>query len=617
MSQVYISEPNKHIEEYFDYYFDGKKNFEYAVLLNGAWGSGKTWFVKQYLEKKEDDKRKICYVSLNGISRTSDIDELIFKNIHPILSSKGAKLAGQILKGTLKATIKVDLDRDSKSDGSASGGIPKIELPDYLKINDNFILVFDDLERCELKKEEVLGYINYFVEQEGIKTLIVSNEEEIVGNDDYSRKKEKLIGATFSYIEDQKLAIQSILNEIQDDELRHLLNAYLDLIKQTFNQVGYKNLRSFKQAIFDFERFYKKDYFSPNGKFDDELFENILKVFLILSLENKNGRFQKKVLKFKENDKEDTDCQNAENYSLGFIGSDANTFYKKYNLELRKYIFSKELWDEILRENLIDSEKIKDELYKSYFRFKEEEPVWFKLWHYLDLEQENFDELAKKAKIAIENQVFNNVLDIIHTFSMLVYLKDKNLIFFSVENLLDTAVKSFKDNVSIKDDIQKMDESIIDAGSITYEYYAENLPLFQKFLSLINQAYEEKYAVQHAGLIGELLLLMEQDKYEFRQLMSARYYSYPILKWSDPTVFVKIFLKIQYTNAKNVINVLESRYLSFSRNINVLEETQWFESVVNLLEKRLEDSSILERYKISERYLPRLREIRQKMNKSE
>lgn len=34
----YISEPNKHIEEYLDYYFDGKKDFQYAVLLNGAWG---------------------------------------------------------------------------------------------------------------------------------------------------------------------------------------------------------------------------------------------------------------------------------------------------------------------------------------------------------------------------------------------------------------------------------------------------------------------------------------------------------------------------------------------------------------------------------------------------
>lgn len=86
-----------------------------------------------------------------------------------ILGSKGAKLAGQILKGTLKATVKIDLDGDSKSDGSISGGIPKIELPDYLKINDNFILVFDDLERCEIKKEEVLGYINYFVEQKELR----------------------------------------------------------------------------------------------------------------------------------------------------------------------------------------------------------------------------------------------------------------------------------------------------------------------------------------------------------------------------------------------------------------------------------------------------------------
>lgn len=613
----YISEPNKHIEEYLDYYFDGKKNFQYAVLLNGAWGSGKTWFVKQYLEKKEDDERKICYVSLNGISRTSDIDELIFKNIHPILGSKGAKLAGQILKGTLKATIKVDLDGDSKLDGSASGSIPKIELPDYLKINDNFILVFDDLERCELKKEEVLGYINYFVEQDNIKTLIVSNEEEIKSNDDYSRKKEKLIGATFSYTEDQKLAIESIINEVTNVELKNFFNARLELIKQIFNQVGYKNLRSFKQTIFDFERFYKKDYFAPNENFDDELFEIFLKAFLILSLENKNGRFKKKVLEFKENDKEDTDYQTVENYSLGFIGSDANSFYKKYNLELREYIFSQELWDKILRENLIDGEKIKDELYKSYFRFKEEEPVWFKLWHYLDLEQEKFNELVKEAKLAIENQMLNNVLDVIHTFSMLVYLEDKNLIFFSVENLLDSAVKIFKDNVLIREDTQKMDESIIDAGSITYEYYAEKLPLFKKFLSRVDQAYKEKYTVKHTGLISELLLLMEQDKYEFRELMSARYYNYPILKWSDPTVFVETFLKIKYTNANIVIDTLEKRYVGFSSNKKVLEEKKWFESVVDLLEKRLTDTNALERHKISEKFLPKIREMRQKMNKSE
>ena len=41
-----------------------------------------------------------------------------------------------------------------------SVSVPDIELPDYLKITSKFILVFDDLERCKLKIEEVLGYIN-------------------------------------------------------------------------------------------------------------------------------------------------------------------------------------------------------------------------------------------------------------------------------------------------------------------------------------------------------------------------------------------------------------------------------------------------------------------------
>ena len=293
MSQVYISEPNKHIEEYLDYYFDGKKNFEYAVLLNGAWGSGKTWFIKKYIERQESKGKKVAYISLNGLSKTSDIDDEIFRCIHPKLASKGAKILGKVAKGALKVAFRFDWDGDSKHDGQISTSIPNIVLPDYLKITAKFILVFDDLERCELKKEEILGYINYFVEQEGIKTLIVSNEEEIKDNEEYARKKEKLIGATFSYTEDQDLAIQSILNEVNFEELKRLLNTHLGLIKQTFNQVGYKNLRSFKQAIFDFERFYKKEYFVTKENFDSDIFEKILKAFLILSLENKKGYFEK------------------------------------------------------------------------------------------------------------------------------------------------------------------------------------------------------------------------------------------------------------------------------------------------------------------------------------
>ncbi|OTG62491.1 hypothetical protein B9T29_06770 [Acinetobacter sp. ANC 3903] len=615
---TYISEPNKHIEDYLDYYFDGKKNFEYAVLLNGAWGSGKTWFVKQYLEKKEDQGKKICYVSLNGITKTSLIDEAIFKSIHPILGSKGAKLAGQILKGTLKATVKIDLDGDSKSDGSISGGIPKIELPDYLKINDNFILVFDDLERCELKKEEVLGYINYFVEQENIKTLIVSNEEEIKDNDEYSRKKEKLVGATFSYTEDQDLAIESILMEVEDQELQHLLNSNLELIKQRFNQVGYKNLRSFKQTIFAFEKFYKKDYFSPKGDFDNEIFEKLLKAFLILSLENKKGRFDKKIFNFKPDldeklNKEPVD-KIAEAIS-GFEGDDAQEFKKKYQMSFNDYIFSKNLWDQILNKNIITDALIEAELYEAYFRLKEDHPVWLKLWHYLNLSDEDFFALVKQAKQSIENSELTDVTDILHTVSMLIFFSEKKLINFSIEPLLDKAINRFKKIVNIDDRYKSISYFDLSEQLGGYGLYARDSDIFKSFLEKIADAYEEKYLEKNSERYSELLELMQTDPYSFYEKLTNQYYDYPILKCFEVEDFLDQLCKINFKNAMSVLDALNYRYKIISQSKIYLQEQDWFEKLIVLTNKKLVKSKGIEKHKIEEKFIPKLSQIKEEAYK--
>lgn len=619
MSQ-YISEPNKHIEDYLDYYFDGKKNFEYAVLLNGAWGSGKTWFVKKYLEKKEDQGKKICYVSLNGITKTSLIDEAIFKSIHPVLGSKGAKLAGQILKGTLRATVKIDLDGDGKSDGSASSNIPKIELPDYLKINNNFILVFDDLERCELKKEEVLGYINYFVEQEEIKTLIVSNEEEIVGNDDYSRKKEKLIGVTFTYIEDQNLAIQSILDEISKSELKNHLNSEIELITHTFNQVGYKNLRAFKQTIFAFERFYKKEYFSYKDSCDLEIFKKVLKAFLILSLENKKGRFDKEVLNFKfdingENSKKPID-KVVETLS-GFEGNDAQDFKRKYQMSLNEYIFSKELWDEILNKNIINDNSIQEGLYEIYFRLKEEKPTWLQLIDFWDLEATEFDQLVNKAKYEIEKNLNTHTTDILHTISMLIYFKEHNLIHFNIDSLLPLAISQFKKIFNVNDKMRKIEDSSFREYSGQYGFYAKDIPQFKKFMSDIIQSYEEKYMERNSERVQQLLDLMENNAWLFAQRISLTnseenlYYDFPILKEIDSNNFASKLCKISRYNSNYILSGLDQRY-SIQASFNMyFEEKDWLDEVeINIKTKILPSADKILRAKINLYILPKIVEIK-------
>lgn len=623
MSQVYISEPNKHIEEYLDYYFDGKKSFEYAVLLNGAWGSGKTWFVKKYLEKKEDQGKKICYVSLNGIAKTSMIDEAIFKSIHPILGSKGSKLAGQILKGTLRATLKIDLDGDGKSDVSASSSIPKIELPDYLKINDNFILVFDDLERCELKKEEVLGYINYFVEQENIKTLIVSNEDEIKDNDDYARKKEKLIGTTFSYIEDQDVAIKSIFEEVSNDELKEQLIANIDLITQTFNQVGYKNLRAFKQSIFDFERFYRKDIFEWKGDFDQEIFDKLLKYFLILSLENKKGRFHTEILKFKKDEEPTSKIEEKSTNKIlkvmrGIDGKDSEEFMNKYNLSLNDFILPSKKWHEIICLNIIDRNQINLDLYEAHFRLKEDKPTWLKLMDFLDLDELSFDCLIKRAKNEIESNALAHSTDVLHTISMLIYFKENNLIFFSVDSLLSIAKAHWKTLFDINEKIREIKDFSFTEYSGSYGFYAKGIAQFDQFMNEIMKTYTDKYKEKNAERIKVLLDLMETKGMIFAQRISLTnneenyYYDYPILKEIDYKVFARKLCSIKRNHSNSILYGLSNRYTVQASFNMYKEEKEWLGKVENNIKSEiLPSADRILRAKINLHILPKIVEIKE------
>ena len=575
MPQVYISEPNKHIEEYLDYYFDGKKNFEHAVLLNGAWGSGKTWFIKQYLEKKEDQGKRICYVSLNGIAKTSDIDDAIFKCIHPVLASKGAKLAGQILKGAIKATIKVDFNGDSKSDGSVNTTIPDIKLPDYLKINDNFILAFDDLERCKLKIEEVLGYINYFVEQENIKTLIISNETEIQENESFLAIKEKLIGTTFNYTEDQKLAIKSILGEVSNDELKEHLIVSIDLITQIFNQVGYQNLRSFKQAVFDFERFYKKEFFEWQDSFDSEIFEKILRCFLILSLENKKGYFEKVILEFKKdktvNGEEKTDTKPDILKSFrGISSTDSENFMNKYQFSLSDFIFSPSLWNEILNLNIIEISKIKKELYEKHFRLREDPPIWFKLMDFMDLNESEFERLVRLAKECIEQKQLQNTTDILHSISMLIYLKHHSLIHFSVENLIVQTLNHIKTVFEINEKIRTIKDPGFREHAGQYGFYATGIKKFDNFMVNVVQSYEDKYNEKNKERATELFELMKDNSDLFYQRVNLTnstenyYYDFPILKEINTSNFAGRLCEIPRKDTMKVLYALNNRYTSHS-----------------------------------------------------
>lgn len=134
-NQIQIAEKkgvNAHVENYLNYYCGLDNGPGFAVLLKGDWGVGKTWFIKDYLQRSMERLGEPIYISLYGVSTLSQVEDKFFEVLHPLLSSKPAKLAGIVLRGLVKTTIQVDLNADKTSDGSYSLQIPDIPLPEYL-----------------------------------------------------------------------------------------------------------------------------------------------------------------------------------------------------------------------------------------------------------------------------------------------------------------------------------------------------------------------------------------------------------------------------------------------------------------------------------------------------
>jgi chromosomal replication initiation ATPase DnaA len=69
MSNIADENPNHHIIDYLNYYCDPDNRCDFAVMLKGAWGSGKTHCITRFKEDRQAKfpNRKILYVTLYGV----------------------------------------------------------------------------------------------------------------------------------------------------------------------------------------------------------------------------------------------------------------------------------------------------------------------------------------------------------------------------------------------------------------------------------------------------------------------------------------------------------------------------------------------------------------------
>ncbi|MCR5344881.1 MAG: KAP family NTPase [Lachnospiraceae bacterium] len=164
--------------------------YNYAVLIDGEWGCGKTYFAKNVLSKAINEQeqsnvkpRSIKYISLYGCKTIDNVQENIAWNF---AENAQAKIRDAANWGDKADTIVGNVVNTSRKIGNIilKKYLPEASLyeitAEWLDLG-AYIYIVDDLERCECSINEVFGFFNELVEHANTKVIFLANEKEIVG----------------------------------------------------------------------------------------------------------------------------------------------------------------------------------------------------------------------------------------------------------------------------------------------------------------------------------------------------------------------------------------------------------------------------------------------------
>ena len=590
---------------------------DYAIMINGEWGSGKTYFWNNQIKKKIDTMQlngkrfTTIYMSLYGISNLEEISKKIFMETSQLMNRNLRKYMEASGKTSIPEYAKTGIDMANLF-GSATNG-NKIDYADFFATDDK-VLCFDDLERANVDVIDILGYINNFVEHDHIKTIIICNEKELstkIKNSnlemktfiatylldkqgelekkdmpmvekiqdkietvfdkaiDYERIKEKLVGETFEYNPQFDYIINGILMRFeQNRDLIRFLRENAELIISTFKKSGTRNLRILKHALNDFSKIYEEvNKLYPNT--NNRVMQSMLIFTIAVSFEIKTGKIIKE--KFKN-------IGNNEEYKSILVSSrvlmDDRQFYIKefdgnyyYNFKtdyrffkfieyyVRTRIFDMKIFKANMEEINISPN---DKKVPSYKKILVEE--------YWKLSDDKFTDTINETIEEVKNGEIE-LIDIVKLYEYFVYFSKSNLIsndittlktiFLNGMNLasLHSSYCANVDEEEVKPEARLRDDNID----------LEIKEVLQRFEELNDQLLEKEYKEKADSIFKCIPIQMEQFYARFDRECD----NIPILKYYDA---FQIFQRISCASNEDIVLIKEKLIKRVKENKDIATE---------------------------------------------
>ena len=456
MFSYIINMKTVHIENIIEKYLK-KENTQSAILINGVWGSGKTFYLKSKLKEIiEKNNLKVMYISLNGMNSIENLDHKLFLQLIPKLGENQNDMVKNI------TNISTNIAN------AATKLFFKTEATDLLKGSTvksfnfkKYCICLDDLERCKIPIDELIGYLSDFTEHKHTKCLILADEVKIKKQKSnkniahkYDKIKEKVISRVLNYDPELLDIFPKLIDKYKSKQTFHkFLEQNQSLVISIFKEQKVKNLRN---LIFYLDTLESVHQHIKSA--DQKYIEEVLFSTAIFCIEFKKGKLTSKDSNnFKEfgninkdwysrivsnflNDKSDKPREK----------SNPELFYDRYlTKRIDQYYFYPSIYQFVLS-GFLDSKKLKEELKNREPEKVSEEIISFrKLLNYKfrELDDNEFENLSKFVLEKAKEGVYW-MYDYKQIANFYFHFIDKKLVTISKSNLEKTLLKGL--NISAK-----------------------------------------------------------------------------------------------------------------------------------------------------------------------
>ena len=207
------------------------------VLVDGDWGIGKTYLIKNKYKEHKTKYDKVIYASIFGVNSISEINLYMYNELH--------KVRGWAKKG-------YDYLLGGKELGVLSISIPFPEIKNtsnfIKKENNNILIIIDDIERKSdnVDINELVGMFESLSNIENVEVILIANTLKMLPDDKskFDNFKEKVIEKIYNIDEYSEKAESSIIKKYLSDK-----NGLFDVVEQYFKKSNVKNLRILKKCI--------------------------------------------------------------------------------------------------------------------------------------------------------------------------------------------------------------------------------------------------------------------------------------------------------------------------------------------------------------------------------